>query len=99
MYSFGSMTTAKKIRVAVLYGGRSGEHEVSLLSATNVIQYLDRSRFEVVPIGIDKQGVWFLGDDILRKELNGSSTVQLLRDANRMLFNPDGIGKNLQRQP
>lgn len=88
--------TTNKIRVAVLYGGRSGEHEVSLLSATNVIQYLDRSRFEVVPIGIDKQGVWFLGDDILRKELQGPSTLELLRDAERMLFNPDGIGKNLQ---
>lgn len=90
------MSKNNKIRVAVLYGGRSGEHEVSLMSATNVIQYLDRSRFEVVPIGIDKQGVWFLGDDILKKELSAPSTLKLLRDADRMLFNPDGIGKNLQ---
>lgn len=90
------MSQQDKIRVAVLYGGRSGEHEVSLLSATNVIQYLDRSRFEVIPIGIDKQGVWFLGDDVLRKELNGSATLELLCDSERMLFNPDGIGRNLQ---
>lgn len=80
-----------KIRVAVLYGGRSGEHEVSLLSATNVIQYLDRSRFEVVPIGIDKQGVWYVGDDNLRKELSGPMPLKLLREAERMLFNPEGI--------
>ena len=87
-----------KIRVAVLYGGRSGEHEVSLLSAANVIQYLDQSLFEVVPVGIDKQGVWFLNTDTnaLKKELNGEATLQLLRDSEKMLFNPDGIGRNLQ---
>src|SRR6187399_1607611 len=90
------MSKHDKIRVAVLYGGRSGEHEISLLSATNVIQYLDRTRFEVVPIGIDKQGVWFLGDDVLRKELNGPITLELLRDSERMLFNPDAIGRNSQ---
>jgi len=52
----------KKIRVAVLYGGRSGEHEVSLASAASVIRNLDQERFEVVPIGIDKQGAWWLND-------------------------------------
>ena len=48
------MKSSNKIRVAVLYGGRSAEHEVSLQSAANVIQYLDKSRFDIVPIGIDK---------------------------------------------
>ncbi len=52
----------KKIRVAVLYGGRSGEHDVSLRSAASVIRNLDRDRFEVIPIGIDKQGCWRLQD-------------------------------------
>lgn len=91
------MSQSKKIRVAVLYGGRSGEHEVSLSSAMNVIQNLDRTRFEVVPIGIDKEGVWFLGDDILKKELNDPQTLRLSRDAERMLFKPDSIGQPLQR--
>lgn len=50
----------KKIRVAVLYGGRSGEHEVSLRSAASVIRNLDPTRFEAVPIGIDKNGKWHL---------------------------------------
>lgn len=88
----------KKIRVAVLYGGRSGEHEVSLMSATNVIQNLDRNRFEVVPIGIDKQGSWYLGDDVLKnKQLSGpAATLQLQRDEERKLFNPDLIGKAVQ---
>jgi D-alanine-D-alanine ligase len=82
-----------KIRVAVLYGGRSGEHEVSLLSAANVIQHLDRSRFEVVPIGIDKQGQWFLGDDLLKKELTQPIVLRLQRDAARLLFSPESIGR------
>lgn len=90
------MTQPNKIRVAVLYGGRSGEHEVSLMSATNVIQYLDRSRFEVIPIGIDKEGAWFLGEDVFKNKLNAPETVQLLRDSERMLFRPDSIGKDLQ---
>ncbi|MCD6039816.1 MAG: ddlA [Gammaproteobacteria bacterium] len=93
------MSTANKIRIAVLYGGRSGEHEVSLMSATNVIQNLDRSRFDVLPIGIDKEGGWFLGDDILKKELNAPTLLKLQTDSERMLFNPDLIGKALQPIP
>ncbi len=85
------MSTAEKLRVAVLFGGRSGEHEVSLVSATNVIQHLDRSRFEIVPIGIDKQGSWFLGDDVFNKELHAPTMLRLQRDAERMLFNPELI--------
>jgi len=53
------MTNTSKIRVAVLFGGRSPEHEISLLSAANVIEYLDKSRFEVIPVKLDKQGTWF----------------------------------------
>lgn len=48
----------KKIRVGILFGGRSGEHEVSLLSAASVLQAIDRSKYDVVPIGITKQGRW-----------------------------------------
>lgn len=51
-----------RVRVAVLYGGRSGEHEISLLSAASVIRNLDRERFEVIPIGIDKKGRWRYND-------------------------------------
>jgi D-alanine-D-alanine ligase-like ATP-grasp enzyme len=52
----------KKLRVAVLYGGRSGEHEVSLQSAASVINHLDRDRFEIVPVAIDQRGRWHLND-------------------------------------
>ena len=50
--------TMKKTRVIILFGGRSAEHEISLLSARNVLSALDRSRFEPVLIGIDKAGRW-----------------------------------------
>jgi D-alanine-D-alanine ligase len=50
----------KKTRVAVLFGGRSAEHDVSILSAANVVKAIDRTRFEVVPIAIDRSGKWRL---------------------------------------
>ncbi|HLB58188.1 MAG TPA: D-alanine--D-alanine ligase A, partial [Gammaproteobacteria bacterium] len=90
------MSESEKIRVAVLFGGQSGEHEISLVSATNVIQNLDRTLFDVVPIGIDKQGSWFLGDDVFKKELTAPKLLKLQRETNRKLFNPDSIGKAIQ---
>ena len=52
----------KRLRVGVLYGGRSGEHEVSLASAAAVIANLDRARYEAIPIRIDKDGRWGIAD-------------------------------------
>jgi D-alanine-D-alanine ligase len=49
---------AQKIRVGVVFGGRSGEHEVSLVSATSVMNALDRNKYDVVPIGITQEGRW-----------------------------------------
>ncbi len=54
---------AKKLRVGVLFGGRSGEHEVSLLSAASILKAIDRSKFDVVPIGITKEGRWLAAGD------------------------------------
>jgi D-alanine-D-alanine ligase len=48
----------RKVRVAVVFGGRSGEHEVSLVSAASVMQAMDRERYEVFPIGITRSGRW-----------------------------------------
>ncbi|MFA6321860.1 MAG: D-alanine--D-alanine ligase [Candidatus Buchananbacteria bacterium] len=50
-----------KIKVGVIFGGRSGEHEVSIVSAQSVLKFLDRSKYEAVPIGITKQGQWIAG--------------------------------------
>src|SRR5271167_3050538 len=54
-------TQGKRIRVGVLFGGRSGEHEVSLSSAASVIRALDAEKYEAVPIGISKDGRWLVG--------------------------------------
>ncbi len=51
----------QKIRVGLVFGGRSGEHEVSLASATSVMANLDKEKYDVVPIGITKEGSWLLG--------------------------------------
>jgi D-alanine-D-alanine ligase len=52
----------KKLRIGVIYGGRSGEHEISVASAASVIKSLDRTRYEPVPIRIEKDGRWVLSD-------------------------------------
>ena len=54
---------AKKLRVGILFGGRSGEHEVSLLSAASILQAIDRDKFDVTPIGITKEGRWLAAGD------------------------------------
>ncbi|NLO89895.1 MAG: D-alanine--D-alanine ligase [Clostridia bacterium] len=54
---------AEKIRVGILFGGRSGEHEVSILSAGSVYKALDRDKFEPVAIAISKEGTWYLMED------------------------------------
>jgi D-alanine-D-alanine ligase len=53
----------KKLRVGILFGGRSGEHEVSLLSAASILEAIDRTKFDVVPIGITKEGRWLAAGD------------------------------------
>lgn len=53
---------ARKIRVAILYGGRSPEHEISCMSAASIIRHLDPRRYEVMAIGINRQGHWLLQD-------------------------------------
>jgi D-alanine-D-alanine ligase len=69
-----------RLRVAVVFGGRSGEHEVSLASAESIMSNLDPDRYEVVPIGIRKDGRWIAGPDPLAalKEPHGSTNEPLL---------------------
>jgi D-alanine-D-alanine ligase len=66
---------AKKLRVGVLFGGRSGEHEVSLLSAASVLKAIDRKKFDVVPIGITKDGHWLAAGDASHLLEGGKSDV------------------------
>ena len=55
--------TAGRTRVAVVFGGRSSEHAISCVSAGSVLRHLDRERFDVVPVGIARDGAWVLGTD------------------------------------
>lgn len=78
----------KKLRVGVIFGGRSGEHEVSLMSATSVMQALDPTKYEVVPIGITKQGRWMVAGDVTKALAGGLENaeglpVSLLPDPTR----------------
>ncbi|HET9129961.1 MAG TPA: D-alanine--D-alanine ligase family protein, partial [Terriglobia bacterium] len=69
------MNTPAKVRIAVLFGGRSGEHEVSLRSAESVLQSLDPQKYEVVPIGITHEGRWLSSGNAM-KALAPKETIQ-----------------------
>jgi D-alanine-D-alanine ligase len=58
-----SSPSPKKLRIGILFGGRSGEHEVSLLSAASILNSIDQTKYEVIPIGITKQGQWLTSTD------------------------------------
>jgi D-alanine-D-alanine ligase len=57
---------SKKIRVGLIFGGRSGEHEVSLMSARSVLKAINRDKYDVIPIGITPEGKWIAGGDPMR---------------------------------
>src|SRR5438309_10291832 len=69
----------KKIRVGVVFGGRSGEHDVSLRSAASILESIDRKKYDVVAIGITKEGRWVTGADAQRL-LDGGRTHPLVAD-------------------
>jgi len=60
----------KKLNVGILFGGRSGEHEVSLASAQSILDAIDKTKYEIIPIGITLDGKWLIGNDILEKIKN-----------------------------
>jgi D-alanine-D-alanine ligase len=92
------MTTEKKrMRVGILFGGRSGEHEVSLISAASVLQALDPAKYEAVPIGITKDGRWLAGTaahkmlpPVLSEVLRTGECVMLSADPNVAALVPVG---------
>ena len=69
--------TDGRLRVGVVFGGRSGEHEVSLASAASVMAAMDGARFEVVPIGITREGRWLVGGDPMRALTEAASRQAL----------------------
>jgi D-alanine-D-alanine ligase len=79
----------KRLRIGVLFGGRSGEHEVSLASAASVIRALDPEKYEAVPIGISKDGRWLVGTGSLKM------LAEVLRSGNRVVLPPDPSAASL----
>jgi D-alanine-D-alanine ligase len=77
--------TTKKIRVGIIFGGRSGEHEVSFCSASSIIKAINKDKYTVVPIGITKEGRWISPQDselaLQSGKIEGKNTVILLNDS------------------
>ena len=86
----------KRLRIGILFGGRSGEHEVSLASAASVIRGLDPDKYEAVPIGITKEGHWLVGagaQKMLPEVLKGGQRVMMTADpTDAALVRLDGSG-------
>jgi D-alanine-D-alanine ligase len=85
------VSKAKRLRVGVLFGGRSGEHEVSLASAASVIRALDPEKYEAVPIGITKDGRWLVGtgaQKMLPEVLKSGERVSLPPDPTAAVLMP-----------
>jgi D-alanine-D-alanine ligase len=92
---------AKKIRVGIVFGGRSGEHEVSLASAQSVMDAIDKTKYEVVPVGITKEGRWIASGDPMKAlkagDAGASHPAALLGDpAHRGLMRLDDTDRSLE---
>src|SRR6266404_1097658 len=83
-----SESMKKKLRVAILFGGKSAEHEISLISARNIVEAMDKDKYEVVSIGIDKQGRWFFDEGALLLDPRERSHVISRQNSNPMAVLP-----------
>jgi D-alanine-D-alanine ligase len=97
------MAADGKIRIGILFGGRSGEHEVSLMSARSVLEALDPHKYAVTQIGISHDGAWLVGADVLgaleRQELQALRSAAMLPDPTRCALyslQPTAAGELLQ---
>jgi D-alanine-D-alanine ligase len=72
----------KKLRVAILFGGKSAEHEISVISARNIVEAMDKRKYEIVSIGIDKQGRWFFDEGGRLLQSSDQAQVKFQRRSN-----------------
>lgn len=77
--------TKRKIRVGVIFGGKSGEHEVSLASAQSIMRAIDKGKYEVVPIGITHEGRWLTQGDPLKALTGGQTSMPQLLESGFVL--------------
>lgn len=94
-------TSSDKLRIAVLFGGRSAEHDVSVLSATNVVRALDPAKYEAVPVFITREGLWLLSSfekGELARPSGGTEVCFVPGGRGRMMAIPtDGAPKELPK--
>ncbi|MBB6215579.1 D-alanine-D-alanine ligase [Anaerosolibacter carboniphilus] len=87
---------SKKLNVAVVFGGKSGEHEVSLMSATSVIRAMNKEKYNIIPLGITKEGNWMLYNGPIEKiesgEWEGISNKLLREDPKHNIFSVVPMG-------
>lgn len=86
---------SQKLNIAILYGGRSVEHEISIRSATNVVANIDLQSFETILLGIDKKGSWYLNNSI-DDEINSGVSVSIILDASKPYLIEIESGKTLK---
>jgi D-alanine-D-alanine ligase len=88
----------KKLRVAVLFGGKSAEHEISLRSAKNIVEAIDKKKYDLVLIGIDKKGKWYFNDDArLLEKADRPKTIKFDRAQNALALIPSDKTKQWLR--
>jgi D-alanine-D-alanine ligase len=98
----------KRLRVGIIYGGRSGEHEVSIASAAAIFKHLDRERYDPIPIRIEKDGRWILADRpplalaasevIEQARLQSAHTIRQGRQAHMVAYPADEPLLTIERQ-
>jgi len=86
---------ARKLRVGVIFGGKSGEHEISLLSAQSVMRAMDKDKYEIVPIGITQEGRWLTGGDPLKALTGGQMTMPQLLGAPAIRHSQSDVSRAL----
>src|SRR3954454_23905928 len=87
-------TPARKARVALVFGGRSGEHAISAATAAGVMRAIDRDKYDVIPVGITREGEWVLtGADTERWELSSSKLPEVTTDAGRSVATLADLGQ------
>jgi D-alanine-D-alanine ligase len=85
----------RRVRVGVIFGGQSGEHEVSLLSAQSVMRAMDKERYEIVPIGITQEGRWLAHGDPLKVLTGGQMTMPKLLGASFIGHSSSAVNRAL----
>lgn len=82
----------RKLRVAILFGGKSAEHEISVISARNILEAMDPKKYDIVAIGIDKRGRWFFDEGAQRLRSSHQARVQFQRRSHPTAVLPGGTG-------